>query len=75
MPDTTIREGWFRETYAGRQWMASDKMAASKQSVRSRCVVVTGRTAQDVEKALALLDRDRTGKAWLDAPYLETVRA
>lgn len=57
MPDT-IREGWFRETYAGRQWMASDKMAASKQSVRSRCVVVTGRTAQDVTRLL----REPTGE-------------
>ncbi len=57
---TTVREGWFRETYAGRQWMASDKMAASKQSVRVRCVVVTGRTAADVRLALDILDaRDR----------------
>ena len=47
----TIRDGWFRETYAARQWLASDRMPASKARSRVPCLVVTG----DVSAARARL--------------------
>lgn len=72
MPDTTVRDGWAIGVAVYLKPFPPDSAGALHSE---QCVVVTGRTAQDVEKALALLDRDRTGKAWLDAPYLETVRA
>ncbi len=73
MPDTTVRAGF--ECCQDGGYRTSRCPYCRYTMERPPCVVVTGRTAQDVEKALALLDRDRTGKAWLDAPYLETVRA
>ena len=50
----TIRDGWFRETYAARQWLASDRMPASKARSRVPCLVVTG----DVSAARARLAPD-----------------
>ncbi len=73
MPDQTARDA--AVGYLTRRGVHETTARVWARGILAALGIPPDTTVQDVREALALLDRDRTGKAWLDAPYLETDHA